>query len=128
MSERKVLILLSDTDPLLARVYRNKFKKNDGWDASITESYDEAKRIIEAEKPELILSDIILNNGDGLQLLRDVRKSNIPDIVNTPFVILTDLGQPEDKKIAEHYGVTLYLVKSEVTINDVVDKIKEMLG
>jgi CheY-like chemotaxis protein len=53
---------------------------------------------------------------------------NTPETANLKVVMLTALSQDSDKKRAEALGVDDYLVKSQVVITDVIDRIKKHLG
>ena len=60
---------------------------------------------------------------DVLDILR-----NTPETANIKIIMLTALSQESDRKRAESLGVDDYLVKSQVVITDVVDRIKHHLG
>jgi PAS domain S-box-containing protein len=44
-------------------------------------------------KPDLILSDVLMGDGDGLSLLKEIRAH--PEISTTPFIVMT--GQPDSE-------------------------------
>ncbi len=60
---------------------------------------------------------------DVLDILR-----NTPETANIQVIMLTALSQESDKKRAEDLGVDEYLVKSQVVIADVVERVKHHLG
>lgn len=124
----KVLIVLSDLDPMLSRVYRNKLEKNSGWSALITSSYKEALDLIKKNKPKIVVSDLILEDGNGFDLLKDIRKSDDKDIAAVPVIILTELSQKNDRNLAKELGATKYLVKSDISLNQVIEEIKSVLN
>ena len=53
---------------------------------------------------------------------------NTPETMNLQIIMLTALSQESDRKRAEELGVDDYLVKSQVVISDVIEKIREHLG
>jgi len=126
-TQKKVLILLSDLNPMLSRVYRNKFEAEESFKAILTPSYKEALDTIKKEKPALIVTDIILEKGNGFDLIREVRKNSDKKQAKTPIIILTDLGAESDQKKALDLGANDYLIKTELTINDAISKIKKHL-
>ncbi len=68
------------------------------------------KRLIEQSiVPDLILSDIMMPNLDGVQLLRHIRQQ--PQYVSVPFIFLTARGERADIQRAKLLGVDDYLVK-----------------
>lgn len=64
-----------------------------------------------------------VNGFDVLDILR-----NTPETTNIKVVMLTALSQDSDRQRAEQLGADDYLVKSQVVIADVIDRIKHHLG
>jgi CheY-like chemotaxis protein len=60
---------------------------------------------------------------DVLDILR-----NTPETANLKIIMLTALSQDSDKQRAESLGADDYLVKSQVVIADVIDKIRQHLA
>ncbi|EKE06180.1 MAG: hypothetical protein ACD_19C00062G0003 [uncultured bacterium] len=125
-NKHKTLIIISERDPVLSRVCKYKFNKNKGWHSHIINSYSLAWKKIKKEKPQIILTDIILEGGDGFKLIKKIRRSKDKDIAKTPIIILTELSQNSDRERALDLGATEYFVKSEVSINTIIEKIKEL--
>lgn len=127
---KKAVIILNDADPVLARVCKNKFKKEADLDSVITSSYKEAVDVIEKEKPDLVLTDIILPNSQetGFDLLKYIRGAKDAKVAKMPVIMFTDLKQESDKKLAKDLGATDYYVKSELMLNDVIHKVQEALN
>ncbi|MCF6276867.1 MAG: response regulator [Candidatus Magasanikbacteria bacterium] len=123
---KKKLILLSDLDPILTRFYKFKFEKLKNWKSIIAKSYPKALKQIEKEKPQIVISDIILKQGNGFKLIKKIRKSKNKKISKIPIIILTDLSQLSDSKKAKKLGATEYLIKNEVSLNDVIKKIEDL--
>jgi len=76
-------------------------------------------------KPDLILLDIILPKIDGFTVLNKIRA--VKKTKNIPVIMLTNLGQDEDKSKGVKGGVIGYLVKANCTPADVVRKVSEIL-
>ena len=76
-------------------------------------------------KPDLILLDAMMPKISGFDVLDILR--NTPDTANIRIIMLTALSQPKDKERAESLGVDDYLVKSQVVIGDVVERVKHHL-
>ena len=72
---------------------------------------------------DIILLDLILPEMDGFTVLRELRAKK----VKTPVVVLSNLGQDEDKSKAEDLGVTAYLVKSNAPLAEIVALVKSTL-
>ncbi|MEI6228935.1 MAG: response regulator [Candidatus Saccharibacteria bacterium] len=123
MAKKKILLV--EDDPALSGVYRSRLDM-EGFD--VREVNDGEKAIAAASdfKPDLILLDAMMPKISGFDVL-DVLK-NTPATANILVIMLTALSQPSDKERAEKLGVDDYLVKSQVVIGDVVDKVKQHLG
>jgi len=81
---------------------------------------------VTSEKPDLVLLDVILSRKSGFDVLIEMRKN--PETRETPVIILSNLSQESDIKKGLSLGAQEYLVKSEVSLSDVVEKTKELLG
>lgn len=79
--------------------------------------------VAKKEKPDLVLLDIILPKMDGFEVLSKLKASD----ENTPVVILTNLSDLSDVQKALDLGATTYLVKADYHLNEVIQKIKEIL-
>ena len=77
-------------------------------------------------KPNLILLDAMMPQVNGFDVLDILR--NTPETANIKVIMLTALSQDTDRKRAEELGADDYLVKSQVVIADVIDKIKHHLN
>jgi DNA-binding response OmpR family regulator len=125
---KKVLILINDSDIFLAKVCRNKFQKNTGWDAEITSDYDAAIELINTNNPNLVLTELIINDTkgrNGFDLIKDIRKEG--KNFNTKIVIFSDLKQESDKEKALELGADFYYKKDEVTMNELIDSLKKVI-
>ncbi|MFA6523770.1 MAG: response regulator [Candidatus Peribacteraceae bacterium] len=74
-------------------------------------------------KYDLILLDLIMPEVDGFAILQEMATKK----VKTPVIVLSNLGQDEDKKKAEGFGVIAYFVKANTPIADIVKKVKTIL-
>jgi len=75
--------------------------------------------------PDLVLLDVMMPKVSGFDVLDILR--NTPETRNLKIVMLTALSQESDRARAESLGVDDYLIKSQVVIADVVDRIKKLL-
>jgi len=78
-----------------------------------------------AEKPDLVLLDIILPKKDGYEVLAEIKKG---ECKNIPVLILTNLEEIDNVQRALDLGATTFMVKSDFSLKDVVEKIKENVG
>lgn len=118
-------ILLVEDDDALASVYQMRLEA-EGFGIKRVSNGEEALAAATSYKPDLILLDVMMPKVSGFDVLDILR--NTPETTNVKVVMLTALSQDADKERAESLGVDDYLVKSQVVIADVVDRIKQHLG
>ena len=78
------------------------------------------------EKPDLILLDILLPGLDGYGVLERIRAT--PELKQTIIIMLSNFGQREDIEKAMKLGANLFLIKAAITLDEVVEKAKELLA
>lgn len=123
--DTKKKILLVEDDTALAAVYKSRLEL-EGFEIREVNNGEEALSAAIDFKPDLILLDAMMPKISGFDVLDILR--NTPDTTNIRVIMLTALSQPKDKERAEALGVDDYLVKSQVVIGDVVERIKHHLG
>lgn len=118
-------ILLVEDDDALASVYETRLQA-EGFALKRVPNGEDALAAALSYKPDLILLDVMMPKVSGFDVLDILR--NTPETTNIKVVMLTALSQDSDKQRAESLGVDDYLVKSQVVIADVVDRIKSHLS
>jgi DNA-binding response OmpR family regulator len=123
--DAKKKILLVEDDTALASVYKSRLEL-EGFEITVVHNGEDALSTVIAFRPDLVLLDAMMPKISGFDVLDILR--NTPETANIRVVMLTALSQAKDKERAESLGVDDYLVKSQVVIGDVVDRIKHHLG
>ncbi len=123
--DQKKRILLVEDDSTLASVYRARLEL-EGFNVREVNNGEDALSSALDYKPDLILLDAMMPKISGFDVLDILR--NTAGTANVRVIMLTALSQPKDKERAEQLGVDDYLVKSQVVISDVVDRVKHHLG
>lgn len=118
-------ILLVEDDDALASVYLTRLQA-EGFDTKRVPNGEDALAAALEFQPNLILLDVMMPKVSGFDVLDILR--NTPETATTKIVMLTALSQDSDKERAQSLGVDDYLVKSQVVIADVVERIKQHLG
>lgn len=118
-------ILMVEDDDALANVYMTRLQA-EGFDLKRVPNGEDALAAALEYRPDLILLDVMMPKVSGFDVLDILR--NTPETANMKIVMLTALSQETDKQRAQQLGVDDYLVKSQVVIADVVDRIKHHLG
>ncbi|WP_172195041.1 response regulator [Saccharibacillus qingshengii] len=83
---------------------------------------EEALDIIRRERPDLVLSDIVMPGLDGLELLKRVRAEG----VRSKFVMLTCMGEFEYVRQAMEYGASNYILKLSMSVNSLRDTLRKV--
>lgn len=125
MDQAKKKLLLVEDDTALAAVYRSRLEMEGFETREVNNGEDALSTAIEF-KPDLILLDAMMPKISGFDVLDILR--NTPETTNIRVIMLTALSQPKDRERAESLGVDDYLVKSQVVIGDVVERVKHHLG
>lgn len=118
-------ILLVEDDNSLATVYVDRLEA-EGFEVKRVENGEDALAAAESFQPDLVLLDVMMPEINGFDVLDILR--NTPRTANLKVIMLTALSQDSDKERAMSLGVDEYLVKSQIVIADVVDRIRHTLG
>ncbi|MBU4351021.1 response regulator [Candidatus Parcubacteria bacterium] len=119
---RKILIV--EDDKFLRELIIRKLT-NEGYQTIEAADGEEGVRTAKAEKPDLILLDLILPGIDGFEALARIRKDE--NSANIPVVILSNLGQREDIERGIKLGATDYLIKAHFSPGEIIEKISSIL-
>ncbi len=121
----KPKILLVEDDDSLANVYVTRFQA-EGFDIQRASDGEDALTAALEYRPDIILLDIMMPKVDGFDVLDILR--NTPQIGGTKVIVLTALSQEGDRQRATELGADDYLVKSQVVIADVVERVRYHLN
>lgn len=124
MASNKLKILIADDDPMISVMYKTKLESED-YEIVTAANGVEAKEKAEDEKPDLILLDVIMPQIDGFAVLEGLKDS--AKTKKIPVVLLTNLGTDEDREKGLKLGAEDYLVKANLTPEQVSDKVKKYL-
>lgn len=122
---RSKKVLIVEDDDALASVYTTRLQA-EGFDTKRVPNGEDALAVTVSYNPDLILLDVMMPKVSGFDVLDILR--NTPETTNVKVIMLTALSQDADRERALSMGADDYLVKSQVVIADVVDKIKEHLS
>ncbi|HUD10228.1 MAG TPA: response regulator [Candidatus Saccharimonadales bacterium] len=117
-------IMLVEDDTNLSEIYQARLEA-EGFAIISAKDGEEALALAVKEHPDLIISDVMMPKISGFDMLDILRGTD--SIKNTKIIMMTALGQAEDKARADKLGADRYLVKSQVTLEDVVKAVHEVL-
>lgn len=118
-------IMLVEDDNNLREIYEARLLA-EGYEIVSAKDGEEALALAVKEKPDLIISDVMMPKISGFDML-DILRST-PETKETKVIMMTALSQAEDKTRADKLGADRYLVKSQVTLEDVANVAKEVLS
>lgn len=124
MEVKKAKILLIEDDLITVKMYQAKFE-NAGLNLLISLTGQGGLDLIKKEKPDLILLDIKLEDMDGFEILRKVKKD--PETRSIPVIILSNIrkinGEPKGKRL----GAAEFIMKAKILPDELAEKIKRYL-
>lgn len=114
-------VLVVEDDKFLQKMLLMKFSA-EGYKVAGAGDGEEALKQAFAETPDLVLLDLILPKVNGFEVLTELKAE--PKTRDVPVIVLSNLGQDEDMRRVKDLGAVDFLVKSNLSIHDVVDKVK----
>ncbi len=120
-SGKKKILIIEDEKPL-AHALELKMT-HEGYETTVASTGRQGLEEASSGKYDLILLDLILPEVDGFAILEGLKAKKLKPVV----VVLSNLGQDEDRKKAEEFGVKNYLVKSNVPLADIVKVVKSSI-
>lgn len=124
MPNKKAKILIIEDDKFLLKLYSDKLRR-EGFEVIESISGKEGSNKVFVEKPDLVILDLVLPQKSGFEILSEMKLNS--ETKNIPVVILTNLGQEVDIKRGLELGAVAYLVKTEFSINQLGEVVKEHL-
>ena len=118
-------IMLVEDDNNLREIYEARLLA-EGYEIVSAADGEEALAVAVKEKPDLIISDVMMPKISGFDMLDILRTT--PETKDMKVIMMTALSQAEDKGRADKLGADRYLVKSQVTLEDVAKVAREVLG
>lgn len=112
-------ILIAEDDKDLLSILKTKFAM-EGFSVFTAENGEEGAVVAEREKPDLVISDLLMPKMDGMEMAKKIKESN----AGLPIIFLTNIKDPG---AGEKTGFD-YLIKSDLRINDIIAKVKIKLG
>ena len=117
-------VMIVDDDMTLRQLYEERIKR-EGYEIVVAGDGEEAISLINQNKPDIILLDIMMpkiNGIDAMGMLRDQE-----DTKNIPIILFTALAQELGKAKKMMQPFDAYLIKSEIMPKDVIEQIKVSL-
>lgn len=117
-------VMLVEDDNNLREIYEARLQA-EGYDIVAAKDGEEALVLAKANHPDLIISDVMMPKISGFEMLDILR--NTDGLKDVKVIMLTALGQSDDQQRADKLGADRYLVKSQVTLEDIVKVAHELI-
>lgn len=118
-------ILVVEDDPILKNLLGHTFAGK--YQTLYASNGAEALALFAQYTPAVVLLDLMLPDMDGFTILQQIR-SRTDAAKNVPVIIVSNLGQQTDKDRALALGANDYIVKAEVEIEEIVNRIEKIIG
>ena len=115
-------ILIVEDDSSIRTMLENKLKSG-GFHTVIAIDGDMAIQLFKKEKPILVILDLIIPKKSGFQVIEEIR---IKLKSETPLIVLSNLDQLQDRETAVRLGVNEYIVKSNISLRDLMISINRL--
>ena len=121
-------ILIVEDEEVINKIYTDELR-DQGFSVITASNGLEGLELALREKPDLILLDILMPKMDGLTMMDTLREKNLYG-KKVPIILLTNLSASEEKimQAITKNEPAYYLVKSDWSLEDVVEKIRERLN
>ncbi len=123
MADTKFILVVED-DPILKNLLGHTFAGK--YQTLYASDGNEALALFDTHKPAIVLLDLMLPTMDGFAVLETIRKRE-DEFKSVPVIVVSNLGQESDKARALSLGATEYLVKAEVSVEEIVVRLESVL-
>lgn len=119
-------IIVAEDDKFLANAYRVKLTKA-GFEVHMASDGQEVIDLLSKPiVPDILILDLVMPNMDGFGVLTKLKAN--PTWSKLPIIVASNLGQKEDIDRAQSLGAKDYIVKTDLSLNDLIVKIKKIVG
>jgi len=123
-SNKKTILIVDDEELITAALAKKLI--NAGYDVIIQRNGEEGLKVALEKHPDLVLLDIIMPKMDGVTFLGKIRNDEWGK--NVPVIVLTNLESGEKVQKSLQLGVYDYLVKTNWSLSDVLEKVNQSLS
>ncbi len=118
-------ILVAEDDKLISGSLVDALKAAN-YETDVAYDGEEALNKIKQSQPDLVLLDILMPKLDGIAVLWELKAN--PQTAKVPVVVLTNVGDVETISKIVEAGAVDYLLKSDQSMDDIVQKVKDVLS
>lgn len=120
-----VKVLIVEDEEALLQTLQFKLSR-EGYEVALARDGFQGLEQIKANRPDVVLLDILMPKLDGFGVLEQLSKEKV--IPGLPVIIISNSGQPVEIDRALKLGARDYLVKAEFAPEEVLEKVRKVLG
>lgn len=124
MNNENLSILFIDDDKFLLDMYALKFSKSNYAVHTAQGPEEGLKMIRDGLRPNIILTDVVMPEMDGIELLETAQKEGL--VKDSVLIILTNQGLPDDIARAKKIGVDGYIIKATTIPSEVLEQVQKI--
>lgn len=117
-------ILIVEDDEFLKTLESEKFTK-EGFEVLTAADEPQMKGILAQTVPNIILLDLMLPGSDGIEILRNIKANDATKQI--PVLVFSNLSDDENITKTKTLGAADFFVKSNFSLNELVEKIKSLI-
>ena len=117
-------VLIAEDEPHIVESLRFILSR-EGLSITCAEDGEAACREASAQRPDLVILDVMLPRLNGFEVLRRLRAD--PELSGLPVIMLTAKGQAQDRRTAEEIGADAFITKPFAN-RDVVAQVLRLMG
>ncbi len=115
--------MIVEDDPMMLDIYKMKFSEA-GFEIFLADNGKQALGVIEREKIEVVVSDLVMSEMDGFELIKTLRSGRYD--ANIKIIILSNLSDSEGKVL--EMGANGFITKSTYVPSEMVNEVKRIIG
>ena len=123
MTGKTVRVLVADDDRLLRTAAVTTLRRG-GFEVLAAADGEEAVALARAERPDLILLDLVMPRVDGFAALRRIKDD--PTTREIPVIVLSNLGAESDQSVATAAGAAGFFVKASLSLADLLAEVRRI--
>lgn len=122
---RNKKIMWVEDDPLLSDMISRKCLANACLLLHATDA-NQAFEILNKEKPDIIILDILLPGKNGFEILKEIKNND--SLKEIPVIILSNFGQKDEIEKGLKLGAKKYLIKATLTLDEILYQVNDLLS
>ncbi len=120
----KKKILIIEDDSMLLSALLEWFSDED-YEVRGSASVEDAFAKIEEEKPDVILTDLVMGNLDGFEVLKTIKET--PRLSDIQIIVISNSGEDKDIERAVALGAKDFIPKSDLSLKEIVKRVNKII-